>query len=94
MRRCRSIFGSAGHFFYQCGQPDCSRGVRVPATNRGFQANSGFYRGVFLADFVNGLAHMYMDNADDYVVSYGPLIAAFHQHHRVPAYKIKPIVAV
>jgi hypothetical protein len=47
-----------------------------------------------LADFVNGLVHMYMDNADDYEAPYGPLIAAFHLHHRTPAYKIKPLAAV
>lgn len=47
-----------------------------------------------LADFVNGLVHMYMDNADGYETPAGPLIAAFHLHHRTPAYKIKPLAAV
>jgi len=53
-----------------------------------------FVAAYIFADFVNGLAHMYMDNADDYESQWGPLIAAFHLHHRTPAYKIKPLIAV
>jgi hypothetical protein len=53
-----------------------------------------FAAAYILADFINGLVHMYMDNADDYEAPYGPLIAAFHLHHRTPAYKIKPMPAV
>ena len=66
-----------------------------------FHISIGFVRQVLafatafiLADFVNGLVHMYMDNADDYLSPVGPLIAAFHLHHRTPAYKIKPLAAV
>jgi hypothetical protein len=46
------------------------------------------------ADFVSGLVHMYMDNNDDYLSPWGPLVAAFHLHHRMPKYKQKPLVAV
>jgi hypothetical protein len=47
-----------------------------------------------LADFVNGLVHLYMDNNEDYQSPAGPLIASFHLHHRTPLYKIKPLIAV
>lgn len=43
-----------------------------------------------LADFWNGLVHMYMDNNDRYEGFFGPLIASFHLHHRTPLYKRKP----
>ena len=39
-----------------------------------------------LADFVNGLVHMAMDNTDSYRSVVGPLIAAFHLHHKTPRY--------
>lgn len=39
------------------------------------------------ADFFNGLVHMFMDSYDDYESAAGPLIAAFHLHHRTPVYK-------
>lgn len=39
-----------------------------------------------LADFVNGLVHMYMDSNDRYDSPAGPLIANFHLHHRTPRY--------
>lgn len=39
-----------------------------------------------LADFVNGLTHMYMDNNDRYNSIAGPLIANFHLHHKIPRY--------
>lgn len=42
-----------------------------------------------LADFVNGLVHMYMDNNDRYDSLAGPLIANFHLHHKTPLYKRK-----
>lgn len=47
-----------------------------------------------LADFVNGLVHMYMDNNDSYESIAGPLIANFHLHHKTPLYKRKflPVV--
>jgi len=39
-----------------------------------------------LADFVNGLIHMYMDNNTNYNSFFGPFIAAFHLHHLKPRY--------
>ena len=39
------------------------------------------------ADFFNGLVHMIMDNSDSYDTPAGPLIAAFHLHHRTPLYR-------
>ena len=47
-----------------------------------------------LADFVNGLVHMYMDNNQDYLSPVGPLVASFHLHHRTPLYKRNPIPVV
>jgi sterol desaturase/sphingolipid hydroxylase (fatty acid hydroxylase superfamily) len=47
-----------------------------------------------LADFINGLIHMVMDNADDYTSVIGPLVAAFHQHHHVPKYRDRPAALV
>jgi hypothetical protein len=40
-----------------------------------------------LADFVNGFVHLVMDNTAGYDSAVGPLIAAFHLHHRTPAYR-------
>jgi len=47
-----------------------------------------------LADFINGLVHMYMDNHDDYQSFVGPLVASFHLHHRTPNYTQKPLLVV
>jgi sterol desaturase/sphingolipid hydroxylase (fatty acid hydroxylase superfamily) len=47
-----------------------------------------------LADFVNGLVHMYMDANDDYTSIVGPLVAAFHLHHRTPRYREANLLAV
>jgi hypothetical protein len=47
-----------------------------------------------LADFANGLVHLYMDGNDDYASPVGPLVAAFHLHHRTPRYREAPLVAV
>jgi hypothetical protein len=47
-----------------------------------------------LADFINGLVHMYMDSNDNYESLAGPLIASFHLHHQTPRYKRKPLLAV
>lgn len=44
-----------------------------------------------LADFVNGVIHMIMDNTDDYTSVIGPLVAAFHRHHHVPRYRDRPV---
>jgi hypothetical protein len=46
-----------------------------------------FFSAYVLTDFLNGLVHMYMDNNDSYDSPAGPLIAAFHLHHRTPLYK-------
>ncbi len=40
-----------------------------------------------VTDFVNGLVHMIMDNTDRYQSAVGPLIAAFHLHHKTPRYR-------
>ena len=45
-------------------------------------------------DFINGLTHMYMDHNDHYDSLAGPLIANFHLHHKIPKYKISPILIV
>ncbi len=45
-------------------------------------------------DFINGLTHMYMDHNDHYDSLAGPLIANFHLHHKIPKYKINPILIV
>jgi sterol desaturase/sphingolipid hydroxylase (fatty acid hydroxylase superfamily) len=45
-------------------------------------------------DFLNGLVHMYMDNNDSYDSLAGPLIAAFHLHHKTPLYKKNNILIV
>ncbi|MHB8845903.1 MAG: fatty acid desaturase CarF family protein [Nitrospirota bacterium] len=47
-----------------------------------------------ITDFLNGLVHMYMDNNESYGSAAGPLIAAFHLHHRTPLYKKKNILIV
>jgi len=47
-----------------------------------------------LADFVNGLVHMYMDNNDRYDSLAGPLIANFHLHHRTPLYTRRNLLLV
>ena len=46
------------------------------------------------ADFINGLVHLYMDANDDYDSPAGPLIAAFHLHHRTPLYQKRNILLV
>lgn len=47
-----------------------------------------------LADLVNGLVHMIMDNNDRYDSVAGPLIAQFHLHHRTPMYRKHPLPVV
>lgn len=47
-----------------------------------------------LADFVNGLVHLYSDHMDDYESAGGPLIANFHLHHKRPRYKDNNLPAV
>ncbi|MDQ5987001.1 MAG: hypothetical protein CSYNP_02737 [Syntrophus sp. SKADARSKE-3] len=47
-----------------------------------------------VADFINGLVHMFMDQNDDYESIAGPLIANFHLHHKTPRYKKNPLAVV
>ena len=47
-----------------------------------------------LADFVNGLVHVFMDGNEAYASPVGPLVAAFHLHHMTPLYKRKPLPLV
>ncbi len=47
-----------------------------------------------LADFVNGLVHLYMDHNDDYSSMVGPFVASFHLHHDIPRYTDKPLLQV
>jgi len=53
-----------------------------------------FFTAYLAADFLNGLVHMYMDNNDNYESPAGPMIAAFHLHHRTPLYKKNPLPVV
>lgn len=46
------------------------------------------------ADFVNGLVHVYMDGSEDYTSPVGPLVAAFHLHHRTPRYRVRHALLV
>ncbi len=46
-----------------------------------------FFIAYFLADFINGLVHLYMDNNDSYSSFFGVFIASFHLHHKTPEYK-------
>jgi hypothetical protein len=39
-----------------------------------------------LADFINGLVHLFMDGNDRYDSLAGPLVANFHLHHKTPRY--------
>jgi hypothetical protein len=39
------------------------------------------YTSFIVADFVNGLVHMFMDNNTHYTSIVGPFVAAFHLHH-------------
>ena len=47
-----------------------------------------------LADFINGLIHMFMDNNTRYKSPLGPFIAAFHLHHAKPIYQKRPLLQV
>lgn len=46
------------------------------------------------ADLISGVVHMYMDSNDNYDSPAGPIIAAFHLHHRTPLYKRNNILLV
>lgn len=55
------------------------------------EAAVAFLLAFVLADFVNGLIHMIMDSSDRYDTIAGPLVAAFHLHHKTPMYKVNPL---
>ena len=48
----------------------------------------------FLTDFINGYVHMYMDNNHRYDSFFGPFIASFHLHHRMPTYKNSSVIMI
>ena len=47
---------------------------------------AAFLLAFVLADFVGGLVHMIADSNDHYRGFIGPLVAAFHLHHKKPVY--------
>ncbi|HUH66434.1 MAG TPA: fatty acid desaturase CarF family protein [Syntrophales bacterium] len=47
-----------------------------------------------LADLINGLVHIYMDNNDRYDSIAGPLVANFHMHHKIPRYRKNNLAVV
>jgi hypothetical protein len=49
---------------------------------------------LLVADFVNGLVHLYMDTEDAYGSIAGPLIANFHLHHKFPRYVEHSLISV
>jgi len=57
------------------------------------QSVPGFLGTLILAyvvtDFINGLAHMIVDNSSHFTSIFGPFIAAFHLHHYKLRYKEK-----
>jgi len=53
-----------------------------------------FLAAYLVADFVNGLVHLYMDHNDHYDWLGGPLVANFHLHHRRLRYKPRPLPLV
>lgn len=55
---------------------------------------AAFFAALVLADLINGAIHMVMDNNDSYDSVAGPLIAAFHLHHKTPMYKVRPLPVV
>lgn len=44
-----------------------------------------------LADFLSGIVHLLMDGNRAYTSVFGPLIANFHLHHKVPRYTRRPL---
>ena len=53
-----------------------------------------FLLAYFLADFINGYVHLYMDNNQKYDSIFGPFIASFHLHHQTPNYREFPIYKI
>lgn len=44
-----------------------------------------------LADFLSGIVHLVMDGNQAYTSVFGPLIANFHLHHKIPRYTRRPL---
>lgn len=44
-----------------------------------------------LADFLSGIVHLVMDGNRAYTSVFGPIIANFHLHHKVPRYTRRPL---
>lgn len=62
--------------------------LRVSGLSAGPAGQLAAVAGAYLlADFVNGLVHLYADHMDDYESLWGPLTANFHLHHKRPRYK-------
>jgi hypothetical protein len=55
---------------------------------------TAFISAYALADLVNGLIHMLLDNSDGYTSFSGPFVAAFHLHHRTPVYRKRNVLLV
>jgi hypothetical protein len=53
-----------------------------------------FFLAYLATDFINGLAHLIMDNATHYTSPFGPFIAAFHFHHARQNYAIRHPIKV
>lgn len=66
----------------------------VPMQIGALRQAAAFCAAFVLADFVNGLIHMIMDNNDRYDGVAGPLVASFHLHHKTPRYKANPLPVV
>ncbi|MDP2361055.1 MAG: fatty acid desaturase CarF family protein [bacterium] len=52
---------------------------------------AAFLLAYVLADLLNGLIHLAMDHCARYSGWTGPLVAAFHLHHRTPRYQDKAL---
>jgi hypothetical protein len=55
---------------------------------------AAFIAAYLIADFGNGLVHLYMDHNDRYKSWAGPLIANFHLHHKTPRYQDNNVLIV
>ena len=55
---------------------------------------AAFLLAFVLADFAGGLVHMIADSNDHYCGFIGPLVAAFHLHHKRPVYRRSNLFAV
>lgn len=65
-----------------------------------YDATNPFYLALYFilayiaTDFINGFAHMFMDNNTRYSSFAGPFIASFHLHHANPRYVDKHILKI